>query len=249
MSGLIKAGEAGMAVQPFGLRDAVLVGLASEEGESVFTPDRSPGDPSDLSRADLVSDRAEMLDRQCLELEATIAELRSHLANAESDITQREDAAFNKGQAEGLRLANLDEDRRIATLASAIDKMTQEHAVPLAECELLALQLSRAALSRLFFDPALHAELIEAAIAVQLERLGHDMFVRVAVSPLDFRSDEALARLTERFRGVEIGSDESLPAGGCSAQLRLGRIDLSLPSQWRNLCNYFDQLALEGAGT
>lgn len=248
MSGLIKAGEADMAVQPFGLRDAFQTELAAEECESLFTPDRSSGERSDLSRTDLVSDRAEMLDRQCLELEATIAELRSLLANAEREMTQREDAAFNKGQAEGLGLANLDEDRRIATLASAIDKMTEEYALPLAECELLALQLSRAALSRLFSDAALHAELIEAAIAVQLKRLGHDMIIRVSVSPLDFRSDAALAGLAERFRGVEIGSDESLPAGGCSAQLRLGRIDLSLPSQWRNLCNYFDQLALEGAG-
>lgn len=248
MSRLIKANAASIAIQPLTQDSSLEAMLASEEHARRGASKNSSSETLDVPAVDLTNDRTEALDRQCLELEATVAQLRSDLADAERDAKQREEAAFQKGLAEGAGLASVDEDKRIAALTAGLDRLVEAQAMPIAECEMLALHLSRAALGRLFGDKTLHAELIEASIGSQMARVGRDLVSHVAVSPLDF-TEEALARIAGRFAGVEVATDEKLPPGNCTIRLRLGRLDLSLPRQWRNLCDHFEQLALEGAGT
>ena len=189
--------------------------------------------------------RAEELDRHCMELEASIADLRHQLAEADDDARTREDAAYAKGRKDGVELSVGEEEKRATLLGATLDKLRQAHAERLAEYELLALQLARAALGRIFGDQQLQAELLGATLDNHLSKIRRELILKVRLSPQDFGEEATDAYNSGRFAGLTIERDASLSSGDCEIDLRLGKIDLGLPGQWQRLCDYFDQLAQE----
>jgi type III secretion protein L len=182
-------------------------------------------------------------DNERLELEAAIAELRQRLADAESEADEREDAAFERGRREGEDLATGETEKRLELLRKGVDALQQSHSDRLAEYELLALQLARTALTRVFGDEGQRTEMVTQAITQRLASIKRKLVVRVSVSARDFRSKEELETLTARLPGFEIVPDKALDAGGCLVDLRLGTIDLGLPGQWQRLTVFLEELA------
>lgn len=226
MSGLLKAGDrsAQSAVRP--------LGVPATEAE-----------PAALVLPSLPGADETAVDDYRSELEATIADLRQRLADAASDADEREDAAFERGRREGEDLATSEADKRLELLAAGIDAVLRAHEGRIAEYELLALQLARAALARVFGDEELQAQLVTQTVSRHVAALKRELVLGLRVSPRDFRSSEELAELAGRFSGLEIAQDETLDAGGCVLDLRLGVLDLGLRGQWQRLTAFFEQLA------
>lgn len=196
-----------------------------------------------LARADASATGGPRLDDEQPNLEAVIAELRRRLADAENEADAREDAAFERGRLEGEELANGETEKRLERLREGLEAMRASHSACCVEYELLALQVARAALGRVFGDEGLQTELLTEAIAQGFARTTRDLVLGVRVSPRDFRSEDELQILAARFPGIEISRDETLDAGGCSINLKLGTIDLGLPGQWQRLTAFFEGLA------
>ena len=232
MSALLKAGdsEALAVVRPLG---AAVVELDATE----FELPRLPG-------AAVSPDTS--IEDERIELEAVIAELHQRLANAENEADLREDAAFARGRREGEDLATGETEKRLELLRAGLEAMQHTHANRLAEYELLALQLARTAMGRVFTDDSLQAELVAETIARKLAATKRELVMGLRVSPRDFRSDDELRALGAQFPGLRIEQDERLEAGGCAVDLRLGMIDLGLPGQWQRLTAFFEELGTGG---
>lgn len=237
MSGLLKASDpaALRAVRPL---DAI--SPAAGRAESHIAPSHVFPEPPA---------RDEALDRQCMELEAAIADLRHRIAHMEDEAGEREDAAFERGRQDGLDHAAGEETRRLELLGNALDKLQKDNGKFLADCELLALQLARTALARIFGDEQLNAGLVTATLAHHIVSLQRDMLLQLRVSPRDFRRDDDLAALASRFPGLAVIADETLGSGECVADLKLGTLDVGLAGQWRRLSEFFDLLAAERGAT
>lgn len=189
--------------------------------------------------------RLDELDQQCMEFEASIADLRHQLAEAEHDARFREDAAYSKGRKDGVELSADEEEKRAAAFAAMLEKLQHTHSDKLAQYELLALQLARTALDRIFGNEQLHTELITAAVQNQLGRIRRELVTRIRLAPQHLASKAAGQNIAQHFAGIEVAPDSSLETDECEIDLHLGKIDLSLPGQWQRLGEFFDQLAEE----
>lgn len=237
MSGLFKAGDARMreALQPLGAAPPAPGQAAPREAEPLLTRQDMP-------------EAEEALDRHCIELEAAIADLRHRIAQMEAEVEQREEAAFERGRQEGLDHVAGEEKRRLDLLNASLEKLQPTREQMLADCEILALQLSRTALKRVFGEEALQADLLGATLTYHLSTLQRDLVRQVRVSARDFRSTADLAMLEEHLPGLTLIADDTLAPGDCKVDLRLGSLDIGLPGQWQRLSAYFDQLAQAEAG-
>ncbi|WEK46122.1 MAG: FliH/SctL family protein [Candidatus Andeanibacterium colombiense] len=233
MSMLLKAGSADAlsAVRPLGTV------LEEPEATAVVLP-RLPGATTVRVEARFEQERSE--------LEAEIAALHQRLADTESDADAREDAAFARGRHEGEYLATGETEKRLELLRAGLEAMQQAHSMRLGEYELLALQLARTAVGRIFADESRHVELIGETIARALTAIKRELVQTLRISSRDFRSEEELRALETRFPGITIEQDEALDAGGCAIDLRLGTIDLGLPGQWQRLAAFFEELGSAG---
>lgn len=244
MSGLLKAGDrtAQSAVRRLGAvplaprKPAVAAAVPAPELEQ-----REPGPRPDRSAA-----RNEELDRQCMELEAQVAELRHRLQEAGEAAKDGVEEALERGREEGRKQAESGEKQRLEALAEALTEIGQEHKTRLGDCELLALQLARTALSRIFGEHEALAGLVSATLAHHLAKVKPELVVGVRVSPEDFAGEAALETLTQAHGGIAVRADADLATGECEIDLKLGKIDIGLSGQWQRLSAYFDELANEG---
>ncbi len=246
MSGLLKAGDrtAQSAVRRLGavpLTPRKPAAVPSAAAIPVELEQREPG-----FRSERQAVRNEELDRQCMELEAEVAELRHRLKEAEEDAARRAEQALERGRREGKDAAESSEKQMLEALASALAEIGEEHRSRLNDCELLALQLARTAVSRIFGEAERPAELVSATLAHHLARMKPDLVVGVRVSPEDFRDADGLAALAQAHNGIAVHADGDLAAGECEINLKLGKIDIGLAGQWQRLSAYFDELADEG---
>ncbi|HTN14556.1 MAG TPA: hypothetical protein VL094_07095 [Sphingomonadaceae bacterium] len=184
-----------------------------------------------------------------MELEAVIADLRHRIAQMEDKACEREDAAFERGRQDGHDHAADEESRRFTLLGNSLDKLQKENGKFLAECELLALQLARTALGRIFGDVNLHSDLVSATLTHNFTALQRDLVRQIHVSSRDFRSEDELAVFAARFPGLAIVTDEALSSGECVADLKLGSLDVGLAGQWQRLTEFFNRLAAEKGAT
>jgi flagellar biosynthesis/type III secretory pathway protein FliH len=105
--------------------------------------------------------------------------------------------------------------------------------------------LARAALEKLFTDPAQWAAMVEAMLARQLAALRRSSIVAIHVSPHDFVEVEVLASAlgSEASRFVR---DPELASGACRIACRLGQVDLDVREQWSALAAVLDAMGDAG---
>jgi flagellar assembly protein FliH len=246
VSGLLKAGDrtAQSAVRRLGA-----VPLAPRPAVVAPSTPAAP-EPEQVQAArgpDRNSARTEELDRHCMALEAQIADLRHQLHEAEQAAETRIREALERGRDEGKEQAESGERLRLEALGNALGGIGREHGERLGDCELLALQLARTAMSRIFGeDEGRLAGQVSATLRHHLGRVQPELVVGVRVSPEDFPDEAGFAALAQEHRAVALRKDPDLASGECEIDLKLGRIDIGLAGQWQRLSAYFDELANEG---
>ncbi len=175
-------------------------------------------------------------ERRIDELQDELADLRRALAEAEAKRRADVDCAREEERQAVTAEFRRDEDAARALLGSglrdAIDKLNKHFA----EADKFGLTLALVALERVIAEPTLYQKLITEAIGVQVSNLRHDTVIAVSVSDIDFPDQTALDGLAETLGAdTKVMASDSLRAGECRVDLRLGAIDISLPDYWQRL--------------
>lgn len=162
---------------------------------------------------------------------AAIARLERRIAELEAERDRLVAKARDEGYAAGSAAAATREEERAALLGQALDRAVETVSARIGAERDIAVELARAALSRLFADPAHFQTMVGQTIALWSGRLSSDTIVGIRVSPLDFPDGSALDDIRAANRRTEIATDASLAAGACEFDLTLGRLDASIPQQ------------------
>ena len=227
MSALLKAGDT-----------RALAAIASLEGPQ--PPPRESETPPDSRQVSHATSRREEYPG----MDAAVAELRAQLRQAAEEADLREEAAYERGTRDGREAAGAEQTEKAEQLAIAIGKAEQLLANRLEECELLSLQVARAALARILGDESRQSALIEETLRHHMGLVKRELVVGIRVSPLDFDPGD-LDRIRESYRSVSIDCDDDLESGECRIDLRLGQLDLGLAGQGRRLAELIERLEEE----
>jgi type III secretion protein L len=192
-----------------------------------------------------------VIDHAAVERAALAAEtdaLREALDRSASDAETAARKAYEDGRKDALREALDRETDRIDVLADGVAEATASFAHKLEAIDGLAALLARRALARMFGETNDYAPMVEAMLAQQLDMLRAGSAIAVHVSPHDFGSEDGLRRLSLNVAGIpDLAVDETLPAGGCRIDLKLGHVDLSVAERWGQLAAVLDELAVQAA--
>lgn len=168
-------------------------------------------------------------DPRLAAMEAEIERLKTALETQKRAATEAIEAAREEGRAETVS----DDAKRTKLVERALGEAREAWDARLADLDILAVKLARAALAKIFGDESGGADRVAQTVAHHLRGLAADAVVAVRVSPEDFPGDalDALgARLdTARSRLVV---DPDLGSGGCRIDLTLGAIDVDPARQW-----------------
>lgn len=176
-------------------------------------------------------------------LRAEIARLESVLEDREVAHARALEAAVEEARAEAARAHRRDDAAALGTLTTALGSLSARLDEKLGGVETLALNASELALANVFDPPADMMGLVSRAIRKQVSEVRAELVLAVAVSPADFPDPEALTAVAASAPGARIQIDDALASGACRLDLRLGRIDLSLPQHWAELRDRLRQLA------
>jgi type III secretion protein L len=132
--------------------------------------------------------------------------------------------AYESGKCDGRTAADDDMKQRIDRLDAALLSAQAAWERRLGEIDVLAVQLARTALAKLFADSSDFGDLVSRAIKRKLSTLQASSVVAIVVSEGDFNR-EALATLLDGS-AVAIATDPALATGACRVDLKLGHIDL-----------------------
>lgn len=180
-------------------------------------------------------------------LEARIAELEAELATMADELPRKLQEARDVGASEALEQRSDTEAQALEALAQALDEARTSWRARLASWESAACGIAKASLEQVFTPSTSRAELVEAAIARQIERVDTASIARIRVSEEDFGEGAALARAAKALGpGFAIERDPSLKSGCCIFDLKLGHMDVSPDAQWRRLAELLDKLEREG---
>jgi type III secretion protein L len=180
-------------------------------------------------------------------LEARVAELERELTSIAADLPEKLKQAREEG-AEAAREERTEaEDRALEALADALEAARASWEARLSSWESAACGIAKAALEQVFADAGKSAELVEAAIARQLDRLGASSLVGIRVSQDDFADDARLARTAKSLgAGLELKRDPTISSGDCVIDLKLGHMDVAPGAQWQRLAALLERLEREG---
>jgi len=180
-------------------------------------------------------------------LRARIAALEAASAEAEERHARDLERARAEGAEAALEERSDRDERALALLREAIGTATAGWEARLASWDGVATGLARAILSAVFADSDQCSGMVQACIARKLATLKTSAIVRIRVSPLDFTDADALDLLGRTIpEGLELAADPGLGSGECLIDLRLGHVDLSLDSQWREIAQFLDSLEQRG---
>lgn len=183
----------------------------------------------------------DLRDQEIDRLVSEVARLKELCGNLQRENAARLKEAHDAGVREGLAQASDREEARVAALLEGVRRAEAQFATQLASLEMLAPELARSALAKLFADTRDWGPMVAAAIEREIACLGAEAIVSVAVSPLDF--DEL-----PQFDGVtSVDVDARLAPGNASFALRMGRADIDLPSQWQQLSAILAEMTGQGA--
>ncbi|RZF29081.1 hypothetical protein EVC45_14825 [Paraburkholderia sp. UYCP14C] len=209
-----------------------------------------------LGRAPLVPVAAAAEPPEPVAAQVQIDELRRELAehaqtHAEQirDFEERERAAWQQGVEQGIEKGvtqvKLDHAQRREALAAGIDAALATLRERLQAIESLALDVAQAALHKTLGDSAAYAELVVQTARHHLAQVAAGSAIGVRVSAHDFPDAEALrdafATLT-RQSALTVDAAPQLAAGACLIDLKLGRLDVSLPRQLSHMNRTLDEL-------
>lgn len=150
----------------------------------------------------------------------------------------RERTAYERGLKEGIRTGQeqleRDQETQLNILRGGIESALETFRVQLDSLETLAIEVTNAALGKLFGETSQHADLVAQTARHHLNAVAAGSAIAVEVSRHDFPSDTqldaAFAQLAGKLR-AGVTASAQLPAGGCLIRLSLGTLDASLDAQ------------------
>lgn len=222
MTVLIKAAAAGGNVRPIAVVRPVPAGRADA---AAAAPEEKPLSP----------------------LERENGELRDALAAARDAADEAAGAARELGRKEAVEQFRRQDQERLDALERGVAAALCEWRDRLAALDRLAPLLAQAAMAKLFDRCEDYTDLVTRSISRQLSNLGREAVVAIHVSGEDFPDAAALADLREDAGAgvLDVLPDADLAAGECRMKLRLGHLDIGVPSQWRELSALLDDAAFE----
>jgi flagellar biosynthesis/type III secretory pathway protein FliH len=180
-------------------------------------PAPQPIDPEIAARDHAI----ETLERRLSDME------RAHAEALKRARSEARDAALQE--------AARDEARALALLEANVKAANARFSEALGDLERLAPLLCETALASVFDAPDQHRGLVDAALALELNRLARESVVSVAVSAVDFTDEAHLKALADRHPHVVIGADATLASGVCHITLNMGGVELDIPAHWAAL--------------
>lgn len=181
--------------------------------------------PADMRAPDPVIDN----------LERELTDLRATLASTQKEHEAELDAARLEGRESARAEFVRDDKARLDMLAKSLKAAASALDAKIERTEALALILCETALQNIFEDKTLYGELIARALQTQLNQLRREMVVAARVSQADFPNVSALQDIAASIRPHRIELDETLAAGACEIELKLGHIELSVPRYWADI--------------
>ena len=191
-----------------------------------------------------------------------MAVLRERIGNLEQELRERcqlvdtlstaRAEAYREGEEAG-RQAGLEEaedrqNERLALLETALSQACGDVAVRLGAIERLAPLIARECLDKMFGESGDRAQIVEDLVRAQMARIDASALLCVEVARVDFGDEAALARLAAQFGSPSprVEARDDLASGACTMTMRLGRIELGLDQQWRDLSGLLDDMAAPG---
>lgn len=223
MSLLMKAGHVIIGAGRKALGEAAAVSPSAEQAAAGAHP------ASDTEA------RIELLKRQLSELEQAYAEQTLSLEAREEAAHQR---GIDEGVKTGMARAVRDHAGQLDALQAGVSDALKDFRQQLQTVETLALDVTQAALEKIFGDAALCTELVVQTARHHISHVAADSAIGVQVSAADFpesaQLQEAFATLT-RHTTLTVAANPQLPSGACLIDLKLGRLDVGLPQQMTHL--------------
>jgi flagellar biosynthesis/type III secretory pathway protein FliH len=174
-------------------------------------------------------------DPRIAELDARIKDLTRAIEDAHTRHAQALAAVREEARREAEEAHRRDDAEALALVEAGVDAALEIARAQIAQLEDLALILCETALETAFGEREDYRERTTRAIERQLAGLRRDLVLSVTVSAKDFPDDAALTALAARLGPVILSVEPSLDAGQARVDLRLGRIELSLPEYWSAL--------------
>jgi len=220
MRAVIKSGGADVA-EPFRMSDRASVAAVQEQP-----------DPRDIELAALRS---------------AVARAEEALAEAEGVHRREVESAREQGRKKGLAEAEDREVERLKLLDKTLSAACDVWGSRLDKIDVLAPQLVRAAIARLFDGADDRAELVTAMLARRMRDLRRDSIVALQVSADDFSDEPALAALAASLAVPQViaSIDPTLTAGQARFALKLGTLDLDLSGEWRKVAAALEAMGCE----
>ncbi|WP_157638461.1 hypothetical protein [Burkholderia ubonensis] len=178
------------------------------------------------------------LAREREQLLARIAALEAALTDRDASLEIQMREAFATGVENGRTQAIREEGERIAALKAATVAAREDFVSRMAALDKLAVELALTGLERVLGDAACYATLIGETIRHRLASTVDGSIVGIRVSGADFDEPARLADLSGTLGvapSITLVADPSLPSGACFIDLKLGRLDASIPHQMRNI--------------
>lgn len=213
-----------------------------KSGNGAFEPIRgrsAPSVPAEAPRA-----APDPRDLEIAALGKALERAEAALATSEAEHRRALDTAFEKGRRAGRDEAEDHSADQLECLANGLAQAQARWRAELDSLDLLAPQLARAALARLFAGSDAQDERVTAMIARRVQDLRRGSVVAVRVSAADFGDADVVAALPETIGLGEVRAsiDSRLDAGQCRIELKLGALDLDLAGQWRKLADLLDTM-------
>jgi flagellar assembly protein FliH len=194
---------------------------------------------SDAPALEVASEDALAAERDALV--ARLDRTREELEAMAGQLLEREQAAFERGIAEGEARARAAAVEQAAThearVVDGIATATRAFEDALARLHGLSSALAMLAVEQIVGDELQVKERVVQVLRHQLDRLLDQRPFRVRVSAEDFPDAEPI-RMALRDAGyaeVDAIADSALASGSCRIQLRMGEVDAGVPQQLKAL--------------
>lgn len=180
------------------------------------------------------------------EKDMVIEGLRAQIEDLkERHVTDLEEAR-TQGVQDGAEEAAANTAQLIGAISGEIEKATNILTESQNSIEALSVQFARQVLRNVFLPDSAQEVAVVDGLRKLLNDLGTSMVLSIRVSPVDFdpkASEELLETLLGPQTNMKIEIDTSLQKGQCSAQLRLGEVDLSVPDYWLEVEALIEQIS------
>lgn len=181
-------------------------------------------------------------------LEDEIRQRDASIVMLRSDVERSRQAGMEEGRKLGLGEAEDRQAARYGLLEKTVQNVRNELSGRMLSLDRLSMLLAEETLDIIFDDRTMRADLLRRILEVQIAKIDKSMLVEIEVSPEDFPDKDALAAISEALglRSVNVRANPELASGGCTMNLRLGKMEVGLDQQWGTLRELLGDMALPG---